>query len=145
VLADLDDFKRVNDAYGHEAGDRVLVAFASRLRESVRESDLVARLGGEEFALVLPEIDLDGALAMAERVRRRLTDEPIGAAGAVTLLVTASFGVAEASAAPDWSALLRRADAALYAAKGAGKNRVSGTPARDRQPAAGLPARGARS
>jgi diguanylate cyclase (GGDEF)-like protein len=127
VLADLDDFKRVNDAYGHEAGDAVLVAFASRLRESVRASDLVARLGGEEFAVVLGEIDLDGALVLAERIRRRLTDEPIGRAGTVTLRVTASFGVAEASTATDWSALLRRADAALYVAKGAGKNRVSGT------------------
>jgi diguanylate cyclase (GGDEF)-like protein len=138
VLADLDDFKRVNDAYGHEAGDAVLVAFAARLRESVRESDVVARLGGEEFALVLPEIDLDGALAMAERVRRRLTEEPIGTAGSVTHRVTASFGVAEASTATDWSALLRRADAALYVAKGAGKNRVSGTPAPGWQPAGGL-------
>jgi diguanylate cyclase (GGDEF)-like protein len=125
VLADLDDFKRVNDAYGHETGDAVLVAFAARLRESVRASDLVARLGGEEFALVLPEIDLAGAKAMAERVRQRLTDEPVGTAGHEPLRVTASFGVAEASSSTDWSALLRRADAALYAAKRSGKNRVA--------------------
>ena len=137
VLADLDDFKRVNDAYGHEAGDAVLIAFASRLRDSVRASDLVARLGGEEFALVLPEIDLDGAMAMAERVRRRLTEEPVGAAGNVDLRVTASFGVAEASSATDWSALLRRADAALYTAKGAGKNRVSATPGSGWKPPGG--------
>jgi len=128
VLADLDDFKRVNDAYGHETGDAVLVAFAARLRESVRASDVVARLGGEEFALVLPEIDLLGAMAMAERVRGRLMDEPVAARGGDNLHVTASFGVAEASTATDWSVLLRRADAALYAAKDAGKNRVAAEP-----------------
>ncbi len=129
VLADLDDFKRVNDLHGHDAGDAVLVAFATRLRESVRASDIVARLGGEEFALVLPEVDLSGAMATAERVRRELAAHPVHTPGNETLHVTASFGVAETSGT-DWSALIRRADAALYAAKRAGKNRVSSSASR---------------
>ena len=69
VIADLDDFKQVNDRYGHGVGDDVLVTLADRLRDSVRSADTVARLGGEEFALLLPETDLAGALAVAERAR----------------------------------------------------------------------------
>jgi diguanylate cyclase (GGDEF)-like protein len=92
---------------------------------------VVARLGGEEFAVVLPEVDLSGAIATAERVRRTLAGEPISTASGQRLRVTASFGVAETSGT-DWSALLRRADAALYAAKRAGKNRVSSATGRSR-------------
>ncbi len=124
VLADLDDFKQVNDLYGHDAGDAALVAFAAQLRESTRSSDVVARLCGEEFALVLPEIDLEGAVVVAERIRRLLAERSVTTAAGDRLSVTASLGVAEASGRTDWLALLKDADQALYAAKRAGKNRV---------------------
>jgi diguanylate cyclase (GGDEF)-like protein len=142
VLADLDDFKRVNDEHGHDAGDAVLVSFAARLRDSVRASDIVARLGGEEFALILPELDLDGAILVAERVREALANDRIVVGESDQLHVTASFGVAESSADDehDWTQLMRHADQALYAAKRAGKNRVTaqvrGIPNRRRPPAA---------
>ena len=129
VIVDLDDFKQVNDTRGHDVGDEVLVTVASRLQTLVRSPDTVARLGGEEFALLLPETDFPGALIVAERARAALEAEsiPMTRDGDV-LRVTASFGVACFPASPDRAALLREADEALYAAKRLGKNRVVAAP-----------------
>ena len=125
VLADLDDFKLVNDRFGHHAGDEVLLAFADLLRAHGRDVDVAARLGGEEFAILLPETGIDGASAGAERLRRSLAELalPLGNNGE-GVHVTASFGVAQLSNGQSLDALLRAADSALYKAKGKGKNRV---------------------
>ena len=121
---DLDDFKQVNDHYGHTVGDDVLVTLSERLRDSVRSADPVARLGGEEFALLLPETDLPGALAVAERARSAFSGGGVQLRSGIFLTVTASFGVADFPVSPDRAALLRDADQALYAAKRLGKDRV---------------------
>ena len=124
VIIDLDGFKQVNDLHGHGVGDDVLVVVAERLRESVRAADTVARLGGEEFALLLPETDLPGALIVAERVRSAIEAGGVRIKGGDRLTVTASFGVADFPASRDRVALMREADQALYTAKRLGKNRV---------------------
>jgi diguanylate cyclase (GGDEF)-like protein len=125
VFADLDDFKRVNDDFGHQVGDDVLRAFADVVRRRVREIDLAARLGGEEFAVLLPETDLAGAEALAESLRgavAALTVEVVGAGKPVR--VTASFGVAAYPQTHSADELMTAADLALYRAKREGKNRV---------------------
>ena len=124
VLADLDDFKSVNDRFGHQAGDDVLRAFAAVLRDRLREIDLPARLGGEEFAVLLRQTDAPGARALAEQLRERLADLRLEVGGGKPLTVTASFGVASYPSAHTGDELLSSADAALYRAKELGKNRV---------------------
>jgi diguanylate cyclase (GGDEF)-like protein len=122
VLADLDGFKEVNDLHGHAVGDAVLRAFAEVLRETLRESDVAGRWGGEEFLLLLPGADEEGAAQLAERVRIGLAARSIpGVAG---LRVTASFGVAEYAGETNTEQLVAAADGALYRAKHAGKDRV---------------------
>ena len=125
VMADLDFFKRVNDRYGHGAGDAVLARFAAIMRAQTRLTDQVARYGGEEFVVLLPHADLASAAAFAERTRSLLASEKISP---VTEPITASFGVA--SLRPDDTAdsLLNRADQALYRAKSSGRNRVETEP-----------------
>ena len=125
VFADLDAFKDVNDAHGHPAGDAVLCEFAQVLGESVREGDLAARWGGEEFAVILPDTDAAGAAAFAERTRRALEDRPLPTPSGMPLRLTASFGVATYPPAASQRELVAHADAALYDAKRAGKNRVA--------------------
>ena len=127
VMVDIDDFKAVNDEYGHQQGDIVLVEIAHALREQCREIDHVARYGGEEMALVLPQTDLTGATDLAERVRQAIASMAIPLLAADgELRVTASFGVAAVpESADDARALIAAADAALYRAKLAGKNRVA--------------------
>ncbi|MBK1693001.1 GGDEF domain-containing protein [Ectothiorhodospira mobilis] len=121
VMVDLDHFKEVNDRYGHAAGDAVLVALAGLLREVVRASDLSGRLGGEEFGIFLFDSDGDTALAVAERVRAGLARQrPLEG----DYRPSASLGVAELSPGEADGDLMRRADAALYAAKGQGRDRV---------------------
>jgi diguanylate cyclase (GGDEF)-like protein len=124
VLADLDNFKQVNDDHGHHAGDDVLRSFAGLLRAHVRDVDVCARIGGEEFAIVLPETDEAGAGSVAERMRESLATVPIAVTEGGPVRVTSSFGVAELGAGQSGDDLLRGADAALYRAKEAGKNRV---------------------
>ena len=123
VLADLDDFKRVNDTYGHEAGDEALRSFAEILATMARDVDLAVRLGGEEFALLLPDTDLAGATQLAERLRVALESAEVGRPpGQIRL--TASFGVSAFPAAAAADDLLTDADRRLYDAKRGGKNKV---------------------
>jgi diguanylate cyclase (GGDEF)-like protein len=126
IVFDLDKFKAINDHYGHAAGDRVLSRFAAAMRESIRTDDTAARLGGEEFALVLPRSTPELALLIAERVRAMFSTEIIDS-GSGKLQCTVSAGVAFAG--PEDSntldKLLSRADKALYLAKRGGRNRVA--------------------
>lgn len=124
VLADIDDFKLINDRWGHPTGDEVLQAFAERMRETVREIDLAGRWGGEEFALILPGTDLEGGRQLAERIREMLTVQELTAPDGDPISVSASFGVASFPEAGSQTQLVAAADAALYEAKRAGKNRV---------------------
>jgi diguanylate cyclase (GGDEF)-like protein len=125
VLTDIDDFKHINDRWGHPTGDEVLKIFAKALRESVREIDLAGRWGGEEFALLLPGTDLGGGRELAERVRRRLVRKKFLAPDGERIRVTASFGVAAFPDAASQDQLVAASDGALYDAKRTGKNRVA--------------------
>ena len=122
-MADLDFFKKLNDTYGHAAGDAVLRAFASLMLETLRQSDLVCRYGGEEFAFVFPESTLEEASSLAERFRASCAEHDIRLADGRLVRVTLSLGIADASACPLEEAL-KRADEALYEAKHQGRNRV---------------------
>ena len=124
VAFDIDHFKRVNDTYGHAAGDRVLVEIAAIVRRCLRPNDLIARIGGEEFALLLPATDKSGALVIAERVRAELEGMSISFRD-IEIRVTASFGAAEhLRGARQLDDALLRADVALYRAKRNGRNRI---------------------
>jgi diguanylate cyclase (GGDEF)-like protein/PAS domain S-box-containing protein len=120
---DLDHFKQINDSHGHAAGDAVLRAFAALASDCLRQGDLLARLGGEEFAALLFDTDLDGAQQTATRIRTRLEATPI-AARDTQIAVTVSIGGTRVHPGDDSDALLARADAALYEAKDSGRNRV---------------------
>lgn len=125
ILVDLDRFKRVNDGFGHGAGDEVLVEFARRLRSKVRSYDVVARIGGDEFLVLLPGVPQHDAVSIAERLRDAVASAHFGADGGRAHGVTASFGVALLVAGASESGLLADADAALYLAKNNGGNQVS--------------------
>ncbi|HLI56738.1 MAG TPA: diguanylate cyclase, partial [Actinomycetota bacterium] len=123
LLCDIDDFKVVNDSYGHLVGDTVLIELARRIRSEVRDIDVLARYGGEEFVLILPETDADGGQRAAEKIRRRIGDSPFARDRQIP--VTISVGIAcFPRAGTDQTSLLRAADVALYQAKAAGKDRV---------------------
>jgi diguanylate cyclase (GGDEF)-like protein len=127
ALIDIDFFKSVNDRYGHLAGDEVLAAVGRALRSLVREYDLIGRFGGEEFALLLPQADEAGARILTERIRSqiaRLQIEAPGGPGTDPISLTVSIGVVTMAAAGDLTEMLAVADAALYRAKNAGRNRV---------------------
>ena len=124
VLADLDDFKRVNDLYGHQVGDQVLRRFAEVMLESVREFDLAVRHGGEEFAVLLPETDMEGGARLAERLADALRATRFTSESGETFAVTSSFGVSAFPASGSTEQLMLDADRALYRAKKEGKNRV---------------------
>jgi two-component system cell cycle response regulator len=123
-LLDIDHFKRVNDTHGHAVGDAVLRTVAQALAATVRQSDHVGRWGGEEFLVVAPEVDRAGAIALGERLRRRVEQQTVavegGVGATVSIGVVAWDGCAETTAA----ALVKSADEALYEAKAAGRNRV---------------------
>jgi diguanylate cyclase (GGDEF)-like protein len=128
VLVDLDDFKLVNDRFGHQTGDEVLRALGDVFRAGLRDVDLAARLGGEEFAVLLPETDYPGAAGVAERLRASLASLDLDAPDGEQFGVTASFGVAVYPEAQTVDELLSTADTALYRAKAEGKNRVALAP-----------------
>ena len=125
VICDLDNFKQVNDTLGHEAGDRVLMLIARTLAATLRKTDIVGRMGGDEFMLVLPQTPLEGAIEIAERVRRGV--EEMSYPPDITIRPTLSLGIAACNDTPDPSEMLKRADTALYDAKKAGRNRTSAT------------------
>jgi len=125
VLAlDIDHFKRINDTYGHDVGDIVLKRLSQICLEKLRVTDFLARLGGEEFAMLLPETDIDAAATLAERLRTAIATTPI-ATPKGALPITVSLGVAQyAPNEPTIDAALKRADEALYEAKHSGRNKV---------------------
>jgi diguanylate cyclase (GGDEF)-like protein/PAS domain S-box-containing protein len=124
VAVDLDHFKRINDEHGHDAGDAVLVGFAQLARRTVRQVDLICRMGGEEFDILLPNTILEGAVLLAERLAQELRQAKFRC-GDAEIGVTASFGVATLSGPEDTvDGILKRADQAMYAAKLAGRDRV---------------------
>jgi two-component system cell cycle response regulator len=126
MILDIDHFKDVNDTYGHEAGDRVLKAFAERMRKVLRVPDLVCRLGGEEFVIVMPDTHLDVAAKIAERVRLEVERERFAVADdGSRIAITVSIGLAERGHDGEPEGLFRRADRALYQSKSSGRNRVS--------------------
>ena len=127
MMADLDEFKKVNDTHGHKAGDIVLAEAANRMRQSTRPYDRIGRYGGEEFLIVVPGCDLAAAERAAQRVRSDMAEAPFLLPNGSVIRVTVSIGVAargEDSLA-DADSLLHSADEALYQAKGIGRNCVS--------------------
>jgi diguanylate cyclase len=122
VLMDIDHFKRVNDTYGHGAGDSVLQQCAQRLLDGTRVGDVIGRWGGEEFLMLLPDTSLDEARSISERIRAAVASPPMSVDGG-QLIVTISGGCAVDNGG-DIDALLSRADAALYRAKAGGRNRI---------------------
>ncbi len=126
LVLDIDFFKKINDTYGHDAGDEILRALAGRMRRAVRSVDLVCRLGGEEFVIVMPETAIDVASRVAERVRRAVEAEPFNVKeGQVGIPVTISIGIADrgTDANPDF--IYKSADKALYESKASGRNKVT--------------------
>jgi diguanylate cyclase (GGDEF)-like protein len=121
IMADLDNFKSINDTYGHQAGDQILAAFGQVMHTSIRQEDLAARFGGEEFILMLPGTTIEDATILAERLRERLENL---AFPPLKTRVTASFGIAQYRPDDTFETLVKRADEGLYAAKAAGRNRV---------------------
>ncbi len=126
LLADIDDFKAINDAYGHRVGDAVIVDLAKRVAENVRVGDVVARYGGGEFGVILPESEPTGALALSNRIRESIFDNPyVDAQNKIPY--TASFGLAyyDGNNPMGKDELMLMADQALYKSKSEGKNRVT--------------------
>jgi diguanylate cyclase (GGDEF)-like protein len=124
IIFDLDHFKRINDTYGHVAGDRILVETARVISRTVRICDTVGRIGGEEFAVILPESDEAAAVELAERMRQAIAGLRVQIERRGEVSVTASFGVAECAASDTAVALVERADQLLYRAKRQGRDRV---------------------
>jgi len=124
ILADIDFFKRINDRFGHDVGDKVLVEIAALMTAKLREVDVLARWGGEEFLVLLPDSDEASALGVAERVRKGVQDACIESDGQ-RIAVTMSFGVTQVHAEDDLQAAIVRADQALYRSKESGRNKVS--------------------
>ena len=121
LLLDIDNFKNINDTYGHNTGDKVLVQFSDIIRHTIRESDIASRWGGEEFLVICPETTTEGAMSLAEKIRYNIENGSFEEAGNVT----ASVGVAGAQHGDNVKSLIFRADQALYSSKKAGKNRVT--------------------
>jgi diguanylate cyclase len=126
VLGDLDHFKKINDNFGHPFGDLVLKFFAELLLKHIRDSDIAARFGGEEFAIILPRTMLDGATQLTEQIRSRLEAQQWmnAQSGQLFSKITASFGVVRLRESDDEETLLKRADTMLYEAKRAGRNLI---------------------
>jgi diguanylate cyclase (GGDEF)-like protein len=122
MMIDVDNFKLFNDQYGHIAGDRVLLAVADALREHLRPTDLIARFGGDEFAALLPSIELQQAQQTAERLRTRVAGL---SPPSLSMAITISVGITSRMPDDDLASLVQRADAAMYDAKERGRNQVS--------------------
>ncbi|MDR1039716.1 MAG: GGDEF domain-containing protein [Deltaproteobacteria bacterium] len=142
VIFDIDHFRDVNNNYGHQAGDRILVHLASTVTASVRCDDFVFRYGGDEFVLILPGAGLADGLMVAEKIRQAVENVEfiLVKGGAESLRVTISMGVAEARTGDTPGTIFARADKALYSSKRAGRNRVTAAEAED--PAPAVPAGG---
>jgi two-component system, cell cycle response regulator len=126
MMLDIDHFKHVNDTYGHDAGDQLLKCFAARVKRSVRGADLMCRLGGEEFVVVMPDTNLSTAEIVGERIRAAVAGAPFPLENdAQTISVTVSIGVAESPGEEAPNSLLKRADQALYRSKNGGRNKVT--------------------
>jgi len=123
ALMDLDNFKSVNDVYGHSAGDKVLTTFAQHIAQRLRPYDRVFRYGGEEFLIILPDTSLEEAHDIIERLRQELATLPLEVGAGVPLHVTASFGIAQLDREPPVEEAIERADKALYQAKADGRDR----------------------
>jgi diguanylate cyclase (GGDEF)-like protein len=121
ILIDVDYFKQTNDSMGHIAGDRLLKAISSRISDTIRDVDILGRWGGEEFLVICPETDLQGATLLAKKLRESIERAPFGDLGSKTV----SCGVAAIESNTSLVTLIHRADQALYAAKDAGRNRVA--------------------
>ncbi len=124
LLLDIDHFKRVNDEHGHKSGDAVLCGLSDILRRTLREVDIIGRIGGEEFAVMLPATDMEEAPRVAERLRKVVAETAIPAGNTFPLCITVSIGVAKTVDSNQIEYILRKADAALYEAKNSGRNRV---------------------
>lgn len=125
VFIDLDHFKNINDSYGHSVGDEVLIAFASLLQSHLRDTDYAGRYGGEEFVILLPGTDREGARILAERIRSEIKKKTfMDKKKSICLKVTASFGITEHRDGDDGKIILERADSALYKAKETGRDRI---------------------
>ena len=127
IMLDVDNFKTVNDTHGHKVGDLVLMHLASILKNISRKSDIVSRFGGEEFIVLLPYTDLEGASFMAEKIRASIETSSVQIHTTQELQFTASFGVSQIKFKDEnpLEAAIKRADDALYDAKNNGKNRIS--------------------
>jgi two-component system, cell cycle response regulator len=125
IMADLDFFKKVNDVYGHDAGDTVLRSFSEILKTNTRQSDMCARLGGEEFLVLITHAEKQDVKPVVERIRKQFEDSKV-IVGNATITATASFGIAgfRGTKPPELDALVARADTAMYAAKEKGRNRM---------------------
>lgn len=124
AILDVDHFKRINDGHGHQAGDTVLAHVAGVLARGVRSIDLVGRIGGEEFAIILPDTDFEGARAICERLRRTIARSSVTLPSGAEALLTISTGIALLARGEDRDGVMGRADHALYAAKTGGRNQV---------------------
>jgi diguanylate cyclase (GGDEF)-like protein len=125
LLLDADKFKNINDVYGHKFGDKVLIELATICRNSLREDDVVARFGGEEFVVFLNNTDKESALKVAERLRQTIADATIKDDSGNIIQFTVSIGVVSSEKTASFEVLMRQADEALYLAKRSGRNRVA--------------------
>ncbi len=123
IVLDIDHFKRINDTYGHDAGDSMLVTVSQVIRNSIREQDSASRWGGEEFLIVLPDTDLDGAVIVAERIRKQIAAIKV-LIEKQAVIASVTLGVSSFCAGESISSAIARADASLYQGKKTGRNRV---------------------
>ena len=124
MLLDVDHFKSINDRYGHEMGDKILAEIGQLIPAQLRTQDIVARWGGEEFLVILPDTGIESALASAERIRSAFRSHDWKAATSEAVAVTISIGVSEMCENDDRGSVISRADRALYRGKAGGRNRV---------------------